>query len=238
MKPGEDVAMRQLLLLALFVSACGGNKPSTQQAAPKTPKRTTVPSLAEEAQAAPPLPVRATVDPPLGGWSTTAATSPPPAATVRTPPATPQATSPTTAPSTARSTAPSTAPSTAAPASPAAITTHTKPPATPNSCAKSHDCAVTYAPAVAAPAATGRGSVKGLLTSDASLPACPVDLVDGGTRRVSTGTAHGGAYEISAAPGHYSVSFERCLGCNPGLIDVDIVDAATASVSLSCVATK
>jgi len=218
--------MRQLLVLALFVSACGGNKSSSaQQTAPKTPKRTTVPSLAEEAQAAPPLPVRSTVDPPLGGWSTTATSAPATPAAKTTPPAAPPPT-------------PATAPSTAAPTSPAAITMHTKPPATPNSCAKTHDCAVTYAPAAAAPAATGRGSVKGQLTSGSSLPACPVDLVDGGTRRVSTGTAHNGAYEISAAPGHYSVSFERCLGCNPGLVDVDIVDAATATVSLACTAVK
>jgi hypothetical protein len=110
-------------------------------------------------------------------------------------------------------------------------------PATPNSCAKGHECTITYAPATGAPATTGHGMVKGILKSGSNVPACPVDLVDGGTRRVSSGTAHNGAYEITAAPGHYSVSFERCLGCDPGLIDVDIVDAATASVSLTCMAT-
>jgi hypothetical protein len=92
---------------------------------------------------------------------------------------------------------------------------------------------VTIAPAVAG---TGgmHGSVKGVLSSDSNVPACPVDLVEGGSRRVASGTAHGGAYEISASAGHYSVSFERCLGCDPGLVDVDIVDASTATVSLAC----
>ena len=78
------------------------------------------------------------------------------------------------------------------------------------------------------------GSVKGVLSSDASVPACPVDLVEGGSRRVASSTAHGGAYEISASAGHYSVSFERCLGCDPGLIEVDIADASVSTVSLSC----
>ncbi len=88
--------------------------------------------------------------------------------------------------------------------------------------------------AVATPAATTRGTVSGTVSSIGEhLLACPVDLVDG-TKRVTSGTLSNGKYELSAAPGHYSVSFERCLGCDPGLVGIDVIAGGAATVNLEC----
>jgi hypothetical protein len=84
------------------------------------------------------------------------------------------------------------------------------------------------------PTAANKGTVTGQLVTPDQMPACPVDLVDGATRRVTTGTFRAGKYELAALPGRYAVSFERCLGCDPGSVPVDIVDGGSATVVITC----
>lgn len=105
----------------------------------------------------------------------------------------------------------------------------------PSSCAaRGRTCHVTGAGATATPAATSRGTITGTVQMTGEhLLACPVDLVDG-TKRVTSGTLSNGKYELSALPGRYSVSFERCLGCDPGLVGIDVVAGGAATVNLDC----